>query len=123
MFAIVVVVVEPVGEGEAAFGVGGVDAPVCPFGLEGPVEALYLAVLPGAVGPDRHMAGTEIGQDGGNGVAVGVGPVIVGHHRFDVFDPDRGEERSGSGEESGCRVALLISVDLAIRHPGVVIDG
>ena len=49
MAAASVVVVEPGCKRGGAFGVGGEDVPVGPLGLQGPVEAFDLAVLPWAV--------------------------------------------------------------------------
>lgn len=48
-----VVVLEPGGKRGCPVGVGEEDVPVGPFGLQGAVEALDLAVLPGTVRLDE----------------------------------------------------------------------
>jgi hypothetical protein len=48
--AVEVVVLEPRCKGRGALGVGGEDTLIGPLGLQGVVEALYLAVLPGQCG-------------------------------------------------------------------------
>jgi len=95
-----------------AFVVAGVDVPVCPFGLEGPVEAFDLADLPGAVGLDRHMTGADGGESRGERAASGVRPVVVGHDIVDVVDTVCGEEASGAQQELGGGVAGLVGEDL-----------
>jgi hypothetical protein len=50
-----VVELEPGVKGSGAVIVGGEDLPVGPLGLEGAVEALDLAVLPGTVRPDEPL--------------------------------------------------------------------
>ena len=72
MFASRVVVLEPWLQSSTPFVVGSVDAPVRPFRLEGSVEALNFAVLPGTVRPDPHMPGTQVVEDVSHGVTVGV---------------------------------------------------
>jgi len=57
-----VVAVEPGCKRGGAFVVAGEDVPIGPFGLEGSVEALYLAVLPRAVGPDQEMRDAGVGE-------------------------------------------------------------
>jgi hypothetical protein len=42
---------------------------------------------------------------------------------LDARDTVLGEERGGSGEESGAGVGLLVRVDLGVGQAGVVIDG
>ena len=119
----VVVVVEPWLQSLGAFVVVGVDLPVCPFDLEGPVEALYLAVLPWAMGADAYVIGVEGLEDSLESVALGVGPVVVGHHRFDTGDSMGGEELGGSGHEPCRGVALFVGEYLRIGPPGVIVDG
>ena len=55
-----VVVLEPGCKGGGAFVVAGEDLPVGPLGGQGAVEALDLAVLPGAVGLDELLRGAEL---------------------------------------------------------------
>ncbi len=97
MSPLMVVVVDPWCQSCAALVVAGEYLPVGPFGLEGPVEAFHFAVLPWAVRSDTHMVCVEAGKHSGEVAAFGVGPVVVGHHRFDLRDAVRGEELSGSG--------------------------
>ena len=58
-----VVVLEPGRKGVSAGLVGGEGLPVGPFGGENPVEALDLAVLPGAVRIDKLLPYAVIGAD------------------------------------------------------------
>ena len=74
------VVVEPCSQSVVSLAVAVVDPPVCPLGLQGPVEAFDLAVLPGAVRPDREVTGPDLGESVSERSAVRVGPVVVGHH-------------------------------------------
>jgi hypothetical protein len=83
---LVVVVLEPWLQGLGACVVGGEDLPVGPFGLEGLVESFDFAVLPGAVGSDGDVFGSELCDDGGNGMALGVAVVVVGHDLVDIGD-------------------------------------
>ena len=108
----VVVVIEPGLERFGAFGVGGVDALVGPFSLEGPVEPFDFAVLPGAVGPDGGVVGSDCGEGSSEGAAFRIGPVVVGHDRLDPVDADRCEERGGTVEEPSGGGALFVAVDL-----------
>jgi hypothetical protein len=65
---LVVVVLEPWLQGLGARVVGGEDLPVGPFGLEGSVESFDFAVVPGAVGSNGDVFGSELCDDGGNGM-------------------------------------------------------
>ena len=60
MAAFSVVVLEPGRKGGCSLLVAGEDLPVGPLGLQGAVEAFDLAVLPGAVGLDELVLGTEL---------------------------------------------------------------
>jgi hypothetical protein len=47
------------------------------------------------------VTSAELVEQGGELLAVGVAPVVVGHDGFDAADPNRGEVLDGSGEEPG----------------------
>ena len=70
MGSVVVVVVEPVGEGLGSGFFVGPGLPVGPFGFEGLVVAFHFAVL--------------LGEEGFELEAVGVARVVVGHYFLDV---------------------------------------
>ena len=86
MVPVVVVYVEPWLQSRCSFAIAGVDLFVGPFGLQCPVESFHFAVLPGAVRPDRDVTGTDRLDDVGECCAVGVGPVVVGHHLVYLFN-------------------------------------
>jgi hypothetical protein len=67
--------------------------------LKGSVEAFDLAVLPGAVRPDALVGGSELGDDVADSVGLGVAPVVVGHHAFDLV-AEFGKEFSGAFDEA-----------------------
>lgn len=117
-----VVVLEPWCQSCGAFVVAGEHLAVGPFGLEGPVEALYLAVLPGAVRPDGEVLGSESANDLANGSAFRVAPVVVGHDRLDAGYALFGEGLSGPGQEPPTGVAPFIGVDLGVGEAAVVVD-
>ena len=60
MAPLVILVVEPWCQGLGALVVACEYPPVGPFGLEGPVEAFDLAVLPGAVRFDQDVVDVEV---------------------------------------------------------------
>jgi hypothetical protein len=93
-----VVVLEPGGKGCGSLVVVGEGLPVGPFGGQGPVEPLDLAVLPGAVRFDEHLAGAEGGADLTQGPLVG--PGVVSHDSFDPVDAPGGEVGRGAGQEA-----------------------
>src|SRR5690242_1022426 len=62
------------GKGGGAVGVAGEHLAVGPFGLQGPVQALDLAVLPGAVRLDELLPGPELGDDLAQRLPVDNGP-------------------------------------------------
>ena len=78
MAASSVVVLQPGRKGGGSIGVAGEDLPVGPLGLQGAVEAFYLAVLPRAVGPDEDMAGAEVDKLFNNKVDVIIGAAASG---------------------------------------------
>ena len=92
--------------------VAGEDLPVGPFGLQRAVEALDLAVLPGAVWSDGEVVSSDHCERISECLAPGVGPVVVGHDLVDLGDPVRGEELAGSDDEPGSGGSLLVGVDL-----------
>lgn len=112
MVPVVVVCVEPWLQSFSSFAIAGVDLFVGPFGLQCPVEALDLPVLPRAVRPDRDVTGTDRVEGIAERCAVCVGPVVVGHHLADPFNTVRFEKHSSSGEEPCCGGAFLIGMDL-----------
>ena len=122
MASLVVVVVEPWCQGCAALVVADEHLTVCPFGLQGPVEAFHFAVLPGTVRFDRDVFGSELFEHVPEVVAAGVAPVVVGHHFFDPIDAVYREVASGSEEKAGAGNAGLVGVDLRVGQAGVVID-
>ena len=119
--AVSVVVVEPGCKGGGAFVVAGEDVAVGPFGLEGPVEALDLPVLPGTVRSDQEVLDAGDVKKISERDTVGVVPRVVGHDRFDV-DADVIELFECSCEELDRRRGFLVGKDLRIREPAVVID-
>jgi hypothetical protein len=60
----IVVELQPGVECFGTVGVAGEDLPVGPFGLQGSVEPLDLAVLPGAVRLDEALLGAQSGDRG-----------------------------------------------------------
>ena len=116
-----VVVGQPGVKGEGSGGVAGVGLPVGPFGGQGPVEPLDLPVLPGAVGLDEDVGGTQAGHRVGERTAVPVGERVVGDDLLDPCDAVRGEVLAGAGQERRAGRALLVGVDLAVGQAGVVV--
>ena len=90
--------------------------------LSGAVEALGLAVLPGAVRADGEVACADVGEGflevEGERVAAGV----VGD---DLADRDAvaGEEQSGPEQEARVGGSGLVREDLGVGQAGVVVDG
>ena len=76
MAAMVIVGVQPVGEGCGAFGFAEVGADVGPFLEQGSVESLRLAVGLGPVGPGPSVCDAERGQGVAPGGGVPVGPRV-----------------------------------------------
>jgi hypothetical protein len=98
----VIVGVEPVGVGRGAVLVAAVGLGVGPFGVDGAVEALDLAVGLGPVGPGPAMFDVVAERFG-----EGLGPVagaVVGH---DCGDADAGCGEEGVGPEPERRGGLL----------------
>lgn len=94
---------------------------VGPFGGEGAVESLDLAVLPGAVRADELVAHLVLVEELAETPAVPVGPGVVGHHTFDGDVVGR-EELDRSSEERCSGVGPFVGVDLAEREAAVVVD-
>jgi len=92
----VVVVLEPWLLGLGSFAIAGEDLPVGPFGLQCPVESFNFPVLPGAVGPDCDVVGSDGVEGVGERLTLGVGPVVVGNDLLDAVDAVIGEELGGS---------------------------
>jgi 3-beta hydroxysteroid dehydrogenase/isomerase family len=118
--ALSVVFLEPRCKGGRALGVGGEHLAVGPFGLQGAVEALYLAVLPRAVRFDEHLTGTEISADVADRVPVG--PGVVGHDAFDAGDAVRAEVGCCPTEEGRAGGAFFVGQDFGVRQSGMVVD-
>ena len=92
-----VVVLEPRCKGRCAVSIAGEDLAVGPFGLQGPVEAFDLAVLPWAVRLDEHLTCIELGAYVADRPAVG--PSVVGHDALNAGDPVGVEVGSGAAQE------------------------
>jgi hypothetical protein len=122
MSAVMVVQMEPVVQGSGAFAVGSVGAHIGPFGQQGAVEALDLAVGLGPVGAGEALDRSEVGDDLLELAAVAVGEGVVGQHPLDG-DAMAGEEHPGPAEEPRAAVAALISQDFGIGQARVVVDG
>jgi hypothetical protein len=120
--ALSVVVLDPGRKGFGSGLVAGEDVSVRPFGLQGAVEALYFAVLPGAVGPDGLVFGTERCDRGGYVAGPSVAEVVVGDHAFDPSDPVLGEVLGRPGQKPRTGQALLVGQDLGVGQSGVVVD-
>jgi hypothetical protein len=118
--ALSVVVLDEGGKGGGSFLVAVEGLPVGPFGGQGPVESLDLAVLPGAVRLDEDLPGAQGGTDLTQGPLVG--PGVVGHDPFDPVDAPGGEVGRGAGQEASAGGAFLVGQDLAVSQPGMVID-
>src|SRR4029079_10666388 len=54
--------------------------------------------------------------------ALGVAPVVVGHHFCDPGDAEGGEVGSGAGDEPRAGRTLLVVEELGVGQPRVVID-
>jgi hypothetical protein len=85
-------VLEPGRKGGCSVGDAGEDLAVGPFGQQGSVEALDVAVPPGAVGPDKYVLDAVGGAQLALGGAAAVGKGVVGHQPLD------------SGDAVGCEV-------------------
>ena len=120
MAAFSVVVLDPGGKGLGAFLVAQINAAVGPFGGQGPVQALDFPVLPGAVRADEFLPDPVASADLAQRFAVG--PGVVGDQPLDAGDAVAGEVADRSVQERCAGGALLISQDLAVGQPGVVID-
>jgi hypothetical protein len=109
--AMVIVVVEPVGEGGDAVGFGGVGVRVGPFVEQGPVEPLHLAVGLWPVGAGPFVADL-VAERGGEQLGD-VAAAVVGQDPADG-DPAAGEVGVGAGPECGRGLFLLVGEDLAV---------
>jgi hypothetical protein len=118
-----VVVVQPRVKCRRSFGVAGIWLGVGPFGGQGPVESLDLAVGPRAVRVDEPLFGIQL-CDGcleSGGLPVGEG--VVGDDAYDCPDALCFEECGGSEEEAGRGRPFLIGVDFGVGQTAAVIDG
>src|SRR5690625_6146185 len=75
------------------------DSP--PLGLQGAVEPLHLAVLPGTVRLDELLLRPDLGDRVDEGAAVAVGEGVVGHHPLDAGDAHGGEVGRRPAQEVG----------------------
>ena len=117
---VVVVVVQPVGKGLAAFLLTGVAAGVGPAVSHRAVEAFDLAVSLRPVRPGELRADRQCFA----GVAPQVGPVgaaIVGQDPLDG-DATVGEPVHGPVQDTDCSHGGLVVVDLGVGNAGVVVD-
>jgi hypothetical protein len=96
-----VVLLEPGCKSLGSRGVAGEDLPAGPLGGQGPVEALELAVLPGAVGLDELLPGPDGGHCCGEVVALAVVQGVVAQDPLDPGDAVTGEVGGGPGQERG----------------------
>jgi hypothetical protein len=110
--SVVIVEVEPGGEGFAAGVFGAVEASQSPAVGQGAVEAFDLAVGLGPVGPGLLRLDAEFGA----GVAPGAGFVgwsVVAQHAFDG-DAAGGEPSGGIAQDFDGGRGLLVIVDLGV---------
>ena len=96
---------EPGCEGSGVLVVVGVGLAVGPLALEGAVEALDLAVLPGAVGADQEVGRADALERCGESSAVGVGPVVCRSSPLDR-NAMRGEALDGPVEDADAVAAF-----------------
>lgn len=89
MASFIVVVLEPGRKHGSAFGAAGEHVPVGPLGLQGSVEALDLAVLPGAVRFDELLTDAVVGADLPEREPIR--PGIVGEQPVHLGDAVRGK--------------------------------
>lgn len=123
MDAFSVVVVQPRVKRRSSFDVAGKWLGVGPFGCQGPVESLDLAVGPRAVRFYEPLFGAELCRGGLERGGLPVGEGVVGDDAFDCPDALRFEEPGGSEEECRRGRAFLVRVDFGVGPAGVVIDG
>lgn len=119
--AFIFVVVEPGVPGVCSLGDAGERLAVGPFGLQSPVEALDLSLLPGTVGADEDVAGAEDFQGTLEVSGQGVVGHIVGHdlaHGANTHD----KGRAGMVEESRAGRPPLVGVGLGVGQARVVVD-
>jgi hypothetical protein len=119
--AVVVVGVEPVWQGGAAFFAGVEDLGVGPFLKHGPVEAFCFAVGLGPVAAGEAGLRADLGQGLAPGAAATVGQGVVGHDPLDG-DVVGGEPDRGPAEEPGAGLGSFVEVDLGVGQSGVVVD-
>jgi hypothetical protein len=112
-----VVVLEPGRKGFSTFGVGGEGLLVGPFGLQGAVESLDLAVLPRAVRFDEHLASPELCADVADRIPVS--PRIVGHDPLDAANAVLTEVGRRAAQELSTSAAFLVGQYLGGQYLGV----
>lgn len=118
--SVVIVEVQPLGEGFVALRGGGIELRVGPAITQSAVETLDLAVGLGSVGSG------PLGLDAQviariSPISGAVARTVVGQDPFD-HHASIGEPCCGSAEDADRGLSLLVSTDLRIGHPGVVID-
>src|SRR5215468_6947292 len=116
-----VVDVQPAGQGSAAGSFAGVGLGVGPFAEQGAVEALRFAVGLGSVGTSTAVSAGRFGH-GGRPDPRPVAGAVVGQDAVDL-DAHGREPGRGAAPEPGCGVPLLVGMDLAVGQAGVVVDG
>lgn len=122
MASLSVVGLEPWRQSGGAFVVGVEHLVVGPFGLQGAVESLDLAVLPRAVRLDRDVGCLQLFEERSEGEASGVAPVVVGHDCLDSVDAMGGEHGNGPGEKRSARRGLFVGQDFGVGETAVVVD-
>ncbi len=87
MTALSVVELEPGCKSVGAVGIGGEGSVVGPFGLQGAVESLHLAVLPRAVRLDEFVPGTQVANGQCHVGRSAVAEMVVCDYPFDARNP------------------------------------
>jgi hypothetical protein len=119
--AVIVVGVEPVWQGAAAFVFGPVGLGVGPFVGQGAVEPLHFAVGLGPVGPGSPRGDAELVARERPQFRAVAGAVVAD----DALDGDAvaGVPGVRAVQERGCGVFALVGQDLCVGEPGVVVQG
>ncbi len=119
--AVIVVGVEPVWQGVAALGFGGVRLGVGPFVGESAVEPFDFAVGLGSVGPGALVDDGELRACSSPRLRA-VARAVVGQ---DALDGDAGGGIPGvrAVQERGGGVFALVGEDLGVGETGVIVQG
>ena len=118
-----VVVLQPFWQDLGALVVCEKWALVRPFDLQGAIEALDFAVLPGAMRADQHLARAQALERELEIVRAPIAKRVVAHHPPDAGDAAAGKEGRGAVHKPRTGRTGLIGVDLGIgvwiSSPGV----